>query len=157
MPHICAFWIFFVEFCKRLNTSISAFYTLLRMIWAHCWHLFAASPIHYLILTPHQNPESSGASPPLPCRLKLCFRILSRGDMSTLSLSRGDMLNARLLTRNQQCRPEGPRGWFSCRRPWEMKTIGGEPAFCSRTLKARCWGRFLIVGTTWEVGGLCTR
>ena len=141
-------------FCIILQTLQhfnQCFYTLLSTLLAFVWYITNS------FFPAHQKPESSGASPPLPCRLKLCFRILSRGHMSTLSLSRGDMLNAWLLTRNQRCRPEGPRGWFSCCRPWEMKTIGGEPAFCSRTLKARCWGRFLIVGTTWEVGGLCTR
>ena len=155
MPHICAFWIFFCRILQTLHHSNQCF----LHFWEWFEHTVGICLIHHQInfFPAHQNPESSGASPPLPCRLKLCFRILSRGDMSTLSMSRGDMANARLLTRNQQCRPEGPRGWFSCCRPWEMKTIGGEPAFCSRTLKARCWRRFLIVRTTWEVGGLCTR
>ena len=150
MPHICAFWIFFCRILQTLHHSNQCF--------LHFWEWFEHTvgiclihhQINFFLLTKIQSPA-------VPLRLFLVGWSFAFESCPEEICQHYQSPEETCKTRNQRCRPEGPRGWFSCRRPWEMKTIGGEPAFCSRTLKARCWRRFLIEGTTWEVGGLCTR
>ena len=56
LPHICAFWIFFVEFCKRYITPISAFYTFendLSTLLAFVWYI---TKLIFVLLTKIQSP-----------------------------------------------------------------------------------------------------